>query len=54
METPSKVNRSVTKINLQWLSERVRKTEKIKKLISKKGYSVDSKSVVKALLNLKE
>ena len=50
--TKNKVNRGLTSINMQWLGERVRKAEKIKKLISANDYSIDSKSVVLAMLDL--
>ena len=48
-----KVDRSVTNINMQWLTERVRKAAKIKKQILDNQYNIDSKSVVSAMLNLK-
>ena len=50
--TKNKVNRGLTSMNMQWLSERVKKAEKIKQLISANEYSIDSKSVVLAMLDL--
>jgi len=49
---PSKVNRSISNINMQWLSERVRRSAKIKKQVLANQYYIDSKLVVSAMLNL--
>lgn len=42
--------RAMTTLKLQWLAERLRKTERIKKQLAAGTYSVDSKSVAKAIL----
>lgn len=53
-ETQAKTcrTRKPTILKLQWLAERSRKCEKIRKEISENKYHVDSTSIAKALLNL--
>ena len=46
-------NRSITYINMQWLGQRVRRAEEIKKLILANDYFIESESVALAMLNLK-
>ena len=46
--------RKATMLKLQWLSERLRKCERIKREIQAGTYRVDSEEVAKALLNLNE
>ncbi len=45
--------RSATMLKLQWLAERVRKCEKIRKAVAEGSYSVDSREVAKAIMNVK-
>ena len=42
--------RGVTMLKLQWLAERVRKIERIKKQVEAGTYSVDSREVAKRVL----
>ncbi len=46
--------RSVTMLKLQWLAERVRKVERIKKQVEAGTYSVDSREVAKRVLGFEE
>ena len=45
--------RKATMLKLQWLSERLRKCERIKREIQAGTYHVDSEEVAKAILNLR-
>lgn len=45
--------RKATLLKLQWLAERLRKVERIKKAVADGSYHVASEDVAKALLNLK-
>lgn len=44
--------RQVTTLKLQWLAERIRKVEAIKKAVQDGTYHVDSKTVALAVLGL--
>ena len=46
--------RSPTILKLQWLSERLRKVERIKKQIAAGTYAVDSADIAKAMLCMDE
>ncbi len=46
--------RAMTTLKLQWLAERLRKTERIKKAVAEGTYHPDSVSVAKALLGIEE
>ena len=46
-------HRKPTVLNLQWLAERARKVERIKKQHEDNSYYVDSKDIAKAILNLR-
>lgn len=46
--------RKATMLKLQWLSERLRKCERIKREIQAGTYHVESDEVAKAILNLRE
>lgn len=52
-QSPSRRPRKATMLKLQWLSERLRKCERIKREIEAGTYRVDSEEVAKAILNLK-
>ena len=45
--------RKPTLLHLQWLAERVRKVERIRKELEAGTYHVDSRDIAKALLNLR-
>lgn len=45
--------RSPTLLKLQWLAERMRKCERIKKQVAEGGYKIDNLEVAKALLNMR-
>jgi anti-sigma28 factor (negative regulator of flagellin synthesis) len=49
-----KRKRSLTEITLNWLAERVRRTEKIKDEVSSGSYKVDSQKVAMAIVNSEE
>ena len=51
-ESPKRRVRKPTLLKLQWLAERVRKCERIKREIAEGRYNVDSESVARALLNM--
>jgi anti-sigma28 factor (negative regulator of flagellin synthesis) len=44
--------RSPTILKLQWLGERLRKVERIKKQVAAGTYHVDSESIARAMLSL--
>jgi anti-sigma28 factor (negative regulator of flagellin synthesis) len=44
--------RAMTTLKLQWLAERLRKTETIKKAVAEGSYQIDSRLVAQALLGL--
>lgn len=46
--------RAMTTLKLQWLAERVRKTDKIKKAIAEGNYHPDSKLVAKSILGIED
>ena len=50
-ETKKVRRRSPTLLKMQWLAERVRKTEKIRKQVLAGDYQVDSTDIAKAMLN---
>lgn len=59
-ERPSKLDegaprraRKATLLKLQWLAERLRKVERIRKQIDEGTYNVASDDVARAILNLK-
>ena len=45
--------RKATLLKLQWLAERLRKVERLKREVEAGTYSVDSTDVAKALLNMR-
>lgn len=46
--------RSPTLLKLQWLAERLRKVERIKRQVAEGSYHVDSTEIAKAMLNMHE
>ena len=44
----------MTMLKLEWLGERIRKIEKIKKQVSAGTYHVDSRLVVRAMFDLND
>jgi anti-sigma28 factor (negative regulator of flagellin synthesis) len=46
--------RSLTSITLQWIAEKVRRSEEIKKQIDSGSYRIDSSKVAGAILNKKD
>jgi anti-sigma28 factor (negative regulator of flagellin synthesis) len=50
-QTSSRRVRQPTLLKLQWLAERVRKCERIKRQIAEGTYCVESEAIAKALLN---
>lgn len=46
--------RSLTSLTLQWLSEKIRRTEKIKEEITSGHYEVDSEKIAASLMGGKE
>ncbi|MCB0332861.1 MAG: flagellar biosynthesis anti-sigma factor FlgM [Bdellovibrionales bacterium] len=46
--------RSLTSLTLQWLSEKIRRTEKLKEEISSGHYEVDSEKIAASLVGGKE
>ena len=50
--TPSVRRRSPTLLKMQWLAERVRKCERIRKQVEAGTYEVDSQVVAKSLLGI--
>ena len=51
-EAPSSAPRprAMTTLKLQWLAERIRKTERIKQALAAGNYKVDSRAVARAVL----
>lgn len=49
--SPLKRGRRVTDIALQWLAQRLRKSEEIKRQVSSGSYSVDSSKVAASIIN---
>jgi hypothetical protein len=47
-------NRRATLLKLQWIAERARKIERIRKELEAGSYHVDSRDIAKALLCLRE
>lgn len=45
--------RSATMLKLQWLAERVRRCDAIKRSIAEGNYKVESREVAKAILNIR-
>lgn len=43
--------RSLTSVTLNWMAERVRRAEKIKKQIAKGKYKVNSEEIAAAIIN---
>ena len=48
----SKPRRSPTMLKMQWIAERVRKCERIRKQVEAGSYNVDSDAVARAMLGL--
>lgn len=46
--------RAMTTLKLQWLAERLRKTERIKKAVAEGSYRPDSRLVAKAILGIED
>lgn len=49
LESPRR-HRSPTMLKLEWLAERLRKTERLKKAIADGSYRIDSREVARAIL----
>ncbi len=49
---PAFRRRGPTMLKLQWLAERLRKAERIRKQLEEGTYSYDTKAVARAMLNL--
>lgn len=48
---PPPRKRGITSLTLQWLSEKLRRTERIKEALNKGTYQVDTSKVAEAILN---
>jgi anti-sigma28 factor (negative regulator of flagellin synthesis) len=48
---PPPRKRGITSLTLQWLSEKLRRTEQIKEALNKGTYQVDSSKIAEAILN---
>lgn len=49
--SPKPRKRSLTSVTLQWLAERMRRSERIKDALERGTYTVDSEKVAKSLVN---
>ena len=52
--TKGEYNRKATLLKLQWIAERARKVERIKKELESGSYHVESRDLAKALLGFRE
>ena len=52
--TKGEYNRKATLLKLQWIAERARKVERIKKELESGSYQVESHDIAKALLGFRE
>ena len=52
--TTGEYNRKATLLKLQWIAERARKVEKIRRSLEDGSYHVESRDIAKALLCLRE